>query len=278
MRISIAIPSSFTAHLDSLIQRTYAVATIARFCSIYKVDNIYIYRDPLSSDSESLKQVIKLFRYMATPPYLRKLLFPIDRDLSYVGIAPPINLELYKEWKPIKDLELPEVRLGTPTGYSREGTVLDVGLDKPALVEEKLIMGRIYAVRIDKVTSKYLRGELVINGVYTGYKVIRVREKLPVFLENIKALKIGTSKYGDLYYEMKDKLFKDMASSDDILIVFGSHGYGLIEILNYYGLKPEDVFDYFVNLVTGQGTETIRVEEAVGIALSTLRAVVELLK
>ena len=278
MKISIAIPSSFTANLDSLIQRTYAAAQIARFCSIYRVDNIYVYRDPLSSDQESYRQVVKIMRYLATPPFLRKLLFPIDRDLSYVGIAPPINLELYKEWRAIKDLELPDVRLGTPTGYTREGTILDVGLDKPALVEEKLIMGRIYAVRIDKITSKYLRASLVREGVYTGYKVVKVRESLPSFLGKHKALKIGTSKYGVLYHEVRDSLSKDLHSRENILVVFGSYGYGLVEILNHYNLDPTDVFDYFINLVTDQGTDTIRVEEAVAIALSTLRVLYEVFK
>lgn len=278
MRVNIAIPSSFTANLDSLIQRTYAAAQIARFCGIYRVNNIYVYRDPLDNDQESYRQVIKIMRYLSTPPYLRKLLFPIDRDLSYVGIAPPVNLESYKGWKAIKDLELPEVRLGTPIGYSRDGTILDVGLDKPAIVGEKLIRGRIYAVRIDKITSKYLRGSLVKGGVYTGYKVVKVRESLPSFLEKYKALKIGTSRYGILYYEVKEELSRDLHGRDDVLLVFGSYGYGLVDILRHYGLGPDDVFDYFINLVGEQGTDTIRVEEAVGIALSTIRTLYEVFK
>ena len=276
MRLAVAIPSSFTSNFDSLIQRTYAAASIARFCSIYRVEYIYLYRDPLDPDLESSRQVTKILRYLATPPYLRKVLFPIDRDLSYVGIAPPINLDVYKEWRPIKDLELPDVRLGTQVKYSREGTVLDVGLDKPALVEGKLIMGRIYAVRLEKVTGKYIRGVLATD-VYTGYKVVRVKERLPVFLDKFRGLKIGTSKYGVLYHEVRDRLARDLDRSEDVLIVFGSHGYGLREILGHYGVSPEEVFDYFVNLVTDQGTDTIRVEEAVAIALSTIRALSELI-
>lgn len=278
MRISIAIPSSFTANLDSLIQRTYAAAQIARFCSIYRVNNIYVYRDPLDIDQESYRQVIKIMRYLGTPPYLRKILFPIDRDLSYVGIAPPVNLDIYREWRAIKDLELPEIRLGTPTGYTREGTILDVGLDKPVLVGGKLVMGRVYAVRIDKITSKYLRGSLVTSDVYIGYRVVKVRESLPSFLSRYKGLKIGTSKYGVLYHEIRDDLFRDLYNVGDVLLVFGSYGYGLIDILRHYDLEPNDVFDYFINLVTNQGTDTIRVEEAVAIALSTLRTLYEVFK
>ncbi len=278
MWIDIAIPSSFTSNYDSMIQRTYAVAYVARFCSIYRVRTIFIYRDPLNPSHDVSRQVIKLFRYFITPPYLRKLLFPLDRDLSYVGIAPPINLELFKDRRPIKELELPDIRLGTPIKYVSGSTVLDVGLDKPALVDGKLLSGRVYPIRINKVTSRYLRGELITHGVYFGYRVVRVREKLPSFLESRRCLRIGTSRFGDLYFDVRDALIRDLAASDDVLIVFGSHGYGLVDILDHWGVKPMDVFDYFLNLVGGQGTVTIRVEEAVPIALAVVRAVIELFK
>ncbi|MEM0057146.1 MAG: putative RNA uridine N3 methyltransferase, partial [Candidatus Geothermarchaeota archaeon] len=94
----IGLPSSFTSNLTSLIQRSYETALIARAASIFGIDTILIYEDPLFKGSkESLRQVIKLLKYMNTPPYLRKDLFQLDKDLSYVGILPPLRTPLHKE-------------------------------------------------------------------------------------------------------------------------------------------------------------------------------------
>ncbi|MHA1266070.1 MAG: putative RNA uridine N3 methyltransferase [Candidatus Helarchaeota archaeon] len=53
----------------------------------------------------------------------------------------------------------------------------------------------------------------------------------------------------------------------DFLIIFGSPSLGLFEIFKKNGLNLEDWVNFVVNIAPQQGTQTIRVEEAL---ISTL--------
>ena len=274
---SIGIPSSFTANLSSIIQRTNAAALVARAAAIFRVKNIYIYRDPITTDPEVLRQVIKLLRYINTPPYLRKDIFPLDRDLSYAGILPPLKTPLHKEWVAVKNLQLPDIRLGLVKGKYFGKYIVDVGLDKYLVVREEVNIGSIVPVELEKVKGKYIWGrvleedELDERGIYPGYKVIRVKNRLPEFLRRFNGLVIGTSRKGDLVTERYESLRHALSKADKVLILFGSFEYGLDRILEYYDMAPRDVCNYYINLAPAQGVSTIRMEEAVLIALSILR-------
>ncbi len=274
---SIGIPSSFTANLTSIIQRTTAAALVARAAAIFRVKTIYIYRDPITTDPEVLRQLIKLLRYINTPPYLRKDIFPLDRDLSYAGILPPLKTPLHKEWVAVKNLQLPDVRLGLVKGKYFGKYIVDVGLDKYLVVRGEVNVGSIVPVELEKVKGKYIWGrvleddELDERGIYPGYKVIRVKNRLPEFLRRFGGLVIGTSRKGDLVTEKYESLRHDLSKADKVLILFGSFEYGLDRILEYYDMTPEDVCSYYINLAPDQGVSTIRMEEAVLIALSILR-------
>lgn len=216
-------------------------------------------------------------RYINTPPYLRKDIFPLDRDLSYAGILPPLKTPLHKEWIAVKDLQLPEVRLGLVKGKYFGKYIVDVGLDKYLVVREEVNIGSIVPVELEKVKGKYIWGrvleeeELDERGIYPGYKVIRVKNKLPEFLRRFSGLVIGTSRKGDLVTEKYESLRHDLNKADKVLILFGSFEYGLDRILEYYDMAPEDVCNYYINLAPDQGVSTIRMEEAVLIALSIFR-------
>lgn len=274
---SIAIPSSFTSNLTSLIQRTNAVAMVARAAAIFRIRNIYIYRDPLIQDPEALRQVVKLLRYMNTPPYLRKDVFPLDKDLSYVGILPPLRTPMHMNWEDVKALELPQIRLGLVKGKYFGKYVIDVGLKKYVVVREKCTLNKMIPVMLEKVKGKYIWGRIIdeedVDGinVYLGYKVVRIKRKIPDFIRMWNGLKIATSRKGVFIGDAYKKLRNNIDKSDDVLIIFGSFEYGLDRIFDYYNEKIDDLFDYNINIVANQGVVTIRVEEAVLISLSLLR-------
>lgn len=274
---SIAIPSSFTSNLTSLIQRTNAVALIARAAAVFRVKNIYVYRDPLTTDPEVLRQVIKLLRYMNTPPYLRKTAFSIDKDLSYVGILPPLKTPLHRDWEAIKALKLPQVRLGLVKGRYFGKYIVDIGLDKYVVVKGKCSTGKIIPVLLEKVKGKYIWGRVLNEDVldemsiYPGYKVVRVKTQLINFLKKWDGLKISTSRKGSQISKIYKELKNDIIKSKNILILYGSFGYGLNSIFNYYNEVIENICNYNINLIADQGVATVRVEEAVLISLSILR-------
>ncbi|UCE44228.1 MAG: RNA-binding protein, partial [Candidatus Bathyarchaeota archaeon] len=58
--------------------------------------------------------------------------------------------------------------------------------------------------------------------------------------------------------------------SDRILVAFGAPAEGLHEIVSREGVKLEEIADFVINMVPGQGTETVRTEEAVSASLALL--------
>lgn len=271
MKIDLIIPSSFTSNYTSLIQRTLSIANIARAAAIFGVDNIYVYPDPLEGDPNIKRQIIKILKYMNTAPYLRKMLFRIDRDLDYVGLLPPLRTPLHKEKMPIKHLNFPEYREGIVVKSFRNKSIIDVGLDKMMEVNERLPIGKHVIVMIMKDSANYLHGELVDRyevPVYTGFKVINIKSKLPSFLEKYAGEIVFTSRKGSPINEVVERLKGILKGR--IGLIFGGPTYGIFEILEYYGLSPYEYTDLVINLVPNQRVATIRVEEAIFIALSII--------
>jgi len=271
--IDIAIPSSYTLNLSSLTQRTFVLSFLARSAGIFGVRNIYVYHDPINYLPEVEKQIIKILRYLSIPPYLKKTLFKIDRDLAYVGMAPPLTLSSHKKWIAIKDLEYPEYRIGYLIGRRSGRYLIDVGLDKPVAIKEKP-KRKLVVVEINKSTSKYLVGRLLNEDeykeidFYPGYNVKRLKTSIITFLRKYEGCKICLSRYGDYIGIKLNALRYSLAKYDKIMLILGSYGYGLYEIFQYYNIDPENVCDYIINLVYKQRVETIRVEEAALIGLS----------
>jgi Uncharacterized conserved protein len=43
--------------------------------------------------------LLKLLKFFSIPSYLRKFVFKIDKDLRYVGVAPPIRAKIEEDKK-----------------------------------------------------------------------------------------------------------------------------------------------------------------------------------
>jgi predicted SPOUT superfamily RNA methylase MTH1 len=80
-------------------------------------------------------------------------------------------------------------------------------------------------------------------------------------------LTIATSRTGDVFGSVKERLEADWTEAEKTLIIFGSYKEGVGEIIAREGRRAEEVFKYIVNTIPGQGTETVRTEEAI---ISTL--------
>ena len=73
--LAIAIPSNILEDCQSLSDKTSKIGLIARAISIFKVTKIHVYKNKGRSDNEF---ILLLLRYLVTPQYLRKNLFPIS--------------------------------------------------------------------------------------------------------------------------------------------------------------------------------------------------------
>ena len=83
-------------------------------------------------------------------------------------------------------------------------------------------------------------------------------------------LVVATSRYGVAFREVRDELAKRWNEAGRILIGFGAPGEGLYEIVAREHLKLGEVVDFVVDMVPGQGVETVRSEEAVFVCLGLL--------
>ena len=141
-QMTIFIPSSFLSETKDLKLRTYKVGLIGRSAALFRVTKIVIYSD--NDDSKGAKFISDILTYMNTPQYLRKQVFPITKELRYVGILPPLRTPHH----PTGELRAGDYRQGLTTKRTKKGTVVDIGADSLALTKEKLSVNKIISFRL----------------------------------------------------------------------------------------------------------------------------------
>lgn len=267
--ITVALPASTTADVPHLREKTFKLGFIGRTLAIFRVDKVLIYRDrPQNQDFRVMKKVLE---YMVIPQYLRKTVFKFTPELRYVGILPPLRTPNHPTRKFSRQLFDGEIREGLVLKSSRKGSFVDVGIEKPVFVEEEVEAKRIVNLRLYRVNGE-IRGKIVsLDEIpyYWGFKVEVSKQGLSEVVKRKEFdLKISTSRYGKPIEDAVDKLKERWLSSKNVLVAFGSPTEGIKEILAKENLKPEDVFDFNLNTIKNQGTETVRVEEALEATLA----------
>lgn len=255
--ISVAIPSSLVAELPHLREKTSVLGQIGRASAIFRVNHIYIYKD---SPNET-KLIQEILQYMDAPQYLRKRLYPHKPELRYVGVLPPLRTPHHPLGKSLNLINVGDYREGY--SLSMDGEVLaDIGLNNLLKIHGPLpeIQSRA-AVKITSV--KPLEGKIVRKSEiekYWGYDVHKINSLPQLLRKQIFDMTIGTSKNGAKLAANNKNLLKQWKSSEKILIAFGSPKKGLTEILG--GKRGSSFFDFYLNMIPGQGTKTVRTSEA----------------
>lgn len=267
MKIMVALPSTTIAEANSLLEKTVKVGFIARALSIFKVTDLFIYRDE-SWNVDERKLLGKLFNYIACPQYLRKKVFPLDPDLKYVGIMPPLNTPNHPTEKDLKDVPEITYREGLVVGKKGKGYLVDVGLKRPLILytSEELRRGERIILKIvkKKETIELYKVERSEVPYYFGFEVHVTDLNLKGIISSFKnqALIIATSRYGRDVHKEYLNLITKMGKYNRVLLLFGSPFKGLYDIARSEGFNLEDEVDMVLNFIPYQGTKTVRVEEA----------------
>ena len=247
-----------------------------------------------------------ILSYLETPPNLRKDLFPLHPDLRLAGSLPSLDMPHHlrmHDWcqyregvsKPVPRGRERKV-LRTPPGH----TYVETGLRTRVFVSAVIAPETRVTVKFrdeekpEEIPGNELLAEAVAPsapreeaGYYWGYSV-RSASCLSAVLTECPFdggydLTIGTSERGvpvsslDSAKRSKSHAIPEFAH---MMLVFG--GVAGLEVavkadkvLEDMGVKsPEALFDHWVNLCPGQGSRTIRTEEAVWLGLMGLRDVV----
>jgi len=273
--VSIAIPASTISDTPHLREKTAKIGLIGRAASIFRVEEIILYPDDAKVDQSSdLQFMALLLNYLETPQYLRKTLFGLEADLQYAGILPPLRIPSHPTSGKTKHLKIGEYREGIVTSESKEGLLIDIGVQQPALLRQKQFQ------KNDRLTLQVVKvGENVevhpVNRdsvpLYWGYRV-RV-EKRPFGLiveEDTFDLALATARVGSNFSDVAIALGKEWLASERVLVGFGAPSRGLHEIVQDEGFQLEEITDFIINMVPNQGTATVRTEEALLATLAIL--------
>ncbi len=271
---ALAIPASYTAEEAHLREKTFKIGLVGRAAAIFRMNEILIYLDKPEYASEG-ELAADILRYMETPQYLRKRLFPLRPRLKYVGILPPLRTPHH----PLQGERISEgsFREGVVVKTDRARSWIDIGLPKPAVSRVPLEAGKRVTVKIVRAgrIPEVVPARLADLREYWGYKVTFIKRELGRCIQMSRAdLVIATSRYGTLVTEVLDELAKRWRQAGKTLILFGSPFEGLEEILEREGLELEDVADFTINTVPMQAVKTVRTEEAIFATLAILNAFV----
>lgn len=274
-KLCVAIPASIVSDTPHLREKTSKIGLVGRAAAIFRVDEIIIYQDSVKTNQKSEMELIAmLLAYMETPQYLRKNLFKLTPQLQYAGILPPLRTPHHPLNRKIKNLKLGEYREGITLSKVKEGTLVDIGVERPALIPNAhLSMNKRVTVKItdvkNRITVELARREEIPK--YWGYKVTMKPNSFAKLVQTGEFdLTIATSKFGVPFTEVTNKVAEEWKKANNILVAFGAPTQGLHEIVRKENLNLDEIADFVVNTVLSQGTETIRTEEALIATLAIL--------
>ena len=274
-KLAIAIPASTISDTPHLREKTAKIGLIGRAAAIFRVNEIIVYQDnPKSNQTKELDFIALLLNYLETPQYLRKRLFKIEPDLEFAGILPPLRTPHHPLSGKTKHLQVGEYREGVILSENKEGLVVDIGVQQPALLRQKL-----FAVG-DRLTLQVVNigNQIEVQTanredipVYWGYRVrVEKRSFGKMVSEGDFDLRIATARIGDQFMAVAGKIGEKWRSSGRVLVAFGAPSRGLHEIAGEEGMKLEAIVDFVVNMIPEQGTATVRTEEALLASLAIL--------
>lgn len=282
-------------------QRMAVPSRIARALAIFSVDEVIVYDDsPASSrphstdtsaytgDTDPCHFLTHVLSYLEAPPFMRKALFPLHPNLRLTSALPGLDTPHHphpKESMPYRE----GVTIAGMT-KSSEGTLVDIGLDKPVEVRDDIPPKTRVTIKLSEDESEpsecvHPHAPRTEAGFYWGYTVRRATSLSAVFTEspyeNGYDISIGTSERGSPV--SKEFPTSKRVQFNHMLIVFGGPRgieYAAMndEELGGMGIsggKTRELFDHWVDVMPNQGSRTIRTEEAMYIALTVLKRIWE---
>ncbi len=265
MDISVAIPDSSLIDEVTKINKSRKISVIARACAIFRVKEIFIYheKEGTKSDAMLLNMILK---YLVTPQYFRRQLFPKTDVLKFAGVLQPLKIPNHSSISDASSIKVGDVREAIIVNFKRKKFV-DIGIKQliPYYGGEQI--GKRIAVQVKAIKPRITIKEISRKDVkqYWGYQ-IKERSNLASLILAWRGNTILTSRKGKVFSDSRDK--KMLNSNDELLIVFGSPNRGVQEILGGQINKLQRTRE--LNFFPNQATETVRLEEAILGTLTTI--------
>ncbi len=271
MTLSVAIPDTSLVDCSNLREKTAKVGQIARALAIFRAERVVIYKtEQLSSSKKRDVDLLdKLLRYLDTPQYLRRRAFPKSPSLQFVGTLPPLRTLSHPLESAISDLTEGTIRWGIQVRPNQ----IDLGLGRLIEYHETVSEREPTLFRIKNTTPQIELEPITRSDVeiYWGFEVHRISSLLELLKESKNITRIGFTRNAPHYNRLEDDLQSTISNTHSILAVFGGPTHGILDI--YGDSEKEDIkynIDFWLNTIPEQGTETVRLEEAIFISLGLL--------
>lgn len=265
MNISIAIPDSSLSDEITQKEKSSKISRIARACAIFRVSEIFIYHETMGEKDDALL-MSTILKYLETPQYFRRFLYPKMDLLKYSGILYPLKIPSHSNIVDPRRIKIDDIREGLVVSVKGKKFV-DVGIKNLIPYFGKAENGKRITIQFKSEYPDLSVKEISKDNLkdYWGY---RVKERADLFslLSSWEGQIILTSKKGKVISEEFLKLYSKNKIST--LIVFGSPERGLHEILGgrINQIQNSKILNFFPN----QATETVRLEESIIGVLSIL--------
>lgn len=274
---SVHLPVSIAADTTELREKTLKIGQVGRALAIFRINQVFIYDDGDQNVKNREKEsniITTLLRYLETPQYLRKGLFPYMEELRFAGALPPLRTPHH----PLREERNEE-------GDCREAMVMEsgdgdsrlaLGLSEEGIFEGELEEGVRLTVRLGKQLDQ---GRRIVRPVerdsvedYWGFEIFEAESLSQSLIKAGADYNVGTSRRGQNLYEVMDGIKKK--STNTVAVAFGGPYQGLFEICEKQGADSEVLFGDMVNVIPQQGTETVRTEEALYATLAIMNILI----
>ncbi len=270
MGLSVAIPDTSIEDCPDLRQKTVKLGHLARVFAVFKVEKVFIYvtqpHNPQVKRDRDL--TMKILKYMDTPQYLRKRIFPRSSSLRYVGVLPPLRTRSHPLQIQAEKLEMGDIRWGVLD----RGEQVDIGLSRLAQCHSRLQERIPYLFRVTDVHPN-LQVDVIERdevGIYWGFEVEEI-PSLPEYLANRHGCtRVIFSRNGAPFNRIESTLKATISGTHDLLALFGGPSEGVAEIFRPEIEHLKANVEFWINSIPGQGTETVRLEEAINVSLGLL--------
>lgn len=268
MGLVVAIPDTSLADCSDLREKTLKTGILARAFAVFRVDKVVIFSSPLIHDNQKKDAdlLFRLLKYMDTPQYLRKKLFPQTPWLRYAGLLPPLRTRSHPLNAKVSGLVKGEFRWGVPVAPGK----VDVGLERPLDYSSPLNEREPTLFRIADLHPRILL-EVVQRGdadLYWGFDVQIIENLVQCLKGSENTTRIAFSRMGEPFETLQAEVQSSVTKTRSVIAIFGGPYQGLQEIFADRLKSLESYTEFWVNTIPDQGTETVRLEEALFASLA----------
>ncbi len=270
-RATLLLPDTFTANIKNRLLRARMIGETARSIALNGITQVLIYHEEDEKvRSTSLgRYITKLLKYAVTPPYLKKIIFPLEETDKYFGVIPPLELWSHKRRGTIRWGAVKREKMYVIIFDGEEEVRRAIGRGED--IVKRLGEGRYYLMPIHG--ERVIDPKLLTTNPYIGYYPFYTGQSPDNILRHSNTFRVLLSKYGEDVYTAARTLRRKVEGRD-ITFVVGSPFRCLLE--RHGKNKPIDrsLFHSIVNVFPDQTLETIHTHEAISIGIGKLLAAI----